>query len=120
VAVKVPELYGPSPLTFTVDVKALVMQSFGPKAVKVIVPCATFPAVVGLMTGVPGSLAVPPSVAVSLIVAGTFVVFDGVPAIVAWVASVGVTGVTLKHSLVLVEPAAGSLDPVTPVAVSPE
>jgi hypothetical protein len=119
-AVKLPELYGPSPLTFTVDVKALVLQSFGPKAVKVIEPCATFPAVVGLMTGVPGSLAVPVSVAVSLIVAGTLVVPDGVPVIVARVESVGVTGVTLKHSLVLVEPAAGSLELVTPTLGSPE
>ena len=84
------------------------------------VPFAGLPVVVGLITGLPGSLAVPLSEAVSLIVAGRFVLFDGVPAIVADVASVGVTGVTLKHSLVLVEPAAGSLELVTPTLGSPE
>jgi len=112
---KLPDGYDPLPFTFTVAVNATVVQLLGPNAVNVMVPFAGLPAVVGLMTGVPGSLAVPLSVAVSEIVAGRFVVFDGVPTIDAAVARVGVTGATLKHSAVLL-----SLEPGTPTEESPE
>ena len=72
---------------------ATVVQLFGPKAVKVIMPPAGLPAVVGLMTGVPGWLAVPVMVAVSLIALPSWT------GPLAWVVSVGVTGFTVKHSL---------------------
>jgi hypothetical protein len=95
-------VYCPSPLTFTaVGPKATVVQLLGPYAVKVMVPFARLPAVVGVMTGVPGSLAVPLSVAVSVMVAGRLVLAGGVPTIVADVTSVGVTGRTVKHSVAL-------------------
>ena len=58
-----------------------------------IVPPAARPAVVGLMTGVPGLFAVLPRVAVS--VTGFPKSTGPAP---AWVVSVGVRGVTLKHS----------------------
>ena len=68
VGVKLTGPYVPSPLTGTAaEVNATVVQLFGPYAVNVIVPSAGPPAVVGLITGVPGWLAVPDSVAVSLI-----------------------------------------------------
>src|SRR5215468_5215915 len=93
VGVKLTGPYVPSPLTARVVVNATVLQSFGPKAVKVMVPPAGPPAVVGLITGVPGSFAVPVSVAVSLM---------GLPSRTgpapALVASVGFTGFTVKHS----------------------
>ena len=106
----------PSPLTVNaLEVKATVLQSFGPRSVKVIVPPARAPAVVGLMTGVPGWFAVPERLAVS--VTGCPRSTELAPAAVP---KVGVTGVTLKHSLVLVEPAAGSLEAGTPTLGSPE
>ena len=64
---KLPEPYEPLPVTVTVFVYATVVQLFGPYAVKVMLPPAGPPAVVGLMTGLPGLFAVPPSDAVSLI-----------------------------------------------------
>ena len=68
VGVKLTGPYVPSPVMVTeVGPNATVVQLFGPKAVKVIMPPAGLPAVVGLMTGVPGWLAVPVMVAVSLI-----------------------------------------------------
>lgn len=94
---------------------ATVVQSLGPNRVNVIVPLADGPCEpVVFMTGEAGSLAVPDSVAVSV---------TGLPRRTlgpAAVVSVGVTGVTLKHSLVLLDPDPGSLDPGTPTAESPE
>ena len=71
-------------------------------------PPAGPPGVVGLMTGVPGLLAVPVRVAVSV---------TGLPMKTSGPADVlrsGFTGVTRKHSV-----AAESLDPGMPLAVSP-
>src|SRR2546425_9669819 len=96
----------PSPLTVRVSEKAMVVQLFGPKAVKLIVPPAAAPGVVGLMTGVPGSLAVPVNVAVSPIACPSWTGPD------ACVVSFGVTGVTVKHSVALLSEAFG-----TPVVV---
>src|SRR5215468_8246297 len=95
VGVKLAGPYVLSPLTATGDeVNATVVQLFGPKAVKVMVPPAGPPAVVGLITGVPGLFAVPVSVAVSVI---------GLPRVTgpapAMVVSVGVAGFTTKHSV---------------------
>src|SRR5712692_5069697 len=106
----------------------MVAQSFGPKAVKKIVPEALPPSVrFGLpiepsmpTPPVPGLLAVPVKVAMSLIMAGRLPsplmdVMD------ARVVSVGCRGVTLKHSLVLVSVGlVGSLDGGTPTSGSPE
>ena len=58
----------------------------------VIEPPAGPPAVVGLITGVPGLFAVPVSVALSLIVPPSWI------GPLACVVSVGVTGLTAKHS----------------------
>jgi hypothetical protein len=73
---------------------------------------------------VPGSLAVPPSVAVSLRVLPSthgFAVFPWLLTQLACVVSVAVIGLTLKHSLRFpVSVAAGSLDPGTPLLASPE
>src|SRR5438309_65239 len=88
-------VYVPLPMTVTAaDVVASVVQSSGPYSLKVIVPPAAAPAVpVVLMTGLAGWVAVPLSVAESLTVLPS-----GTPA-PAVVASVGVTGLTVKHSV---------------------
>ena len=65
--------------------------TFGPKSWKVIDPPAGEPTDPP-MTGLPGWLAVPLSVAVSLIGLLSRTVAE------AWVTSVGVTGPTVKHS----------------------
>jgi hypothetical protein len=100
----------PFPLTVTADdVKATVVQSFGPYAVNVIVPPAAGPAVpVRLITGLAGCVAVPDSVAVSLTELPRL---TSSPAVVA---RVGVTGLTVKHSVAL-----ESLEPGMPLAESP-
>src|SRR5437588_12912710 len=73
-------------------------------------PAALAPAVVGLMTGEPGCLAVPLMVAVSLIA------LPSVTAPLAAVVSVGCIGVTLKHSERLVA-LPGSAVSATPLVV---
>src|SRR2546426_2418024 len=93
---------------------ATVVQSFGPRAVKVIMPPAGLPAVVGLMTGVPGWFAVPVMVAVSLIALPSWTGPE------AWVLRFGVTGVTTKHSLVLVGLMFGSGSEASGTPVVPE
>src|SRR5438309_2191444 len=89
---------------------ATVVQLSGPNAVQLIVPPAGPPTVVGLITGLPGWLAVPRSVAVSLIA------WPSVTPALACVVSVGCTGVTLKHSVRLVV-LLGSDEFGTPVVV---
>ena len=92
------------PLTVTgEDVKATVVQLFGPYAVKVIVPPAGPPAVVGLIAGVPGLFAVRPRVALSLIALPSTT--GPAPACVD---SDGVTGAIVKHSLVVSSSASGT------------
>src|SRR6266498_4813091 len=105
VGVKLTGPYVPSPLTVTVVVNATVVQLFGPYAVKMMVPSAGAPSVVGLIAGVPGWFAVPVSVAVSLIGLPSWT--GPAPALVA---SCGVTGVTVKHSFT-----PSSVPPGTPV-----
>src|SRR5436190_10561139 len=71
------------------------VESSGPYALNVIEPPAAPPAFVGLITGVPGSFAVLPSVPVSLM---------GEPSATfaeALVDSVGASGLTVKHSVAL-------------------
>src|SRR6185436_1971746 len=104
------ELYVLFPLTATVgDVYASVVQSSGPYSLKVMVPPAAAPPVpVRLMTGSAGWVAVPPSVAESVTALPRR---TSAPAVVA---SVGVTGFTVKHSDAL-----ESLDPGMPLAESP-
>ncbi len=74
-----------------------VVQLFGPKSLNVIVPPAGAPATDGLIAGVPGWFAVPLRVAVS--VTGCPRRTGPGPAVVI---KVGVTGLTVKHSLGLV------------------
>src|SRR6266498_698224 len=102
VGVKLTGPYVPSPLTVTVVVNATVVQLFGPYAVKMMVPSAGAPSVVGLIAGVPGWFAVPVSVAVSVIRLPST---TSGPAVVA---SAGVTGVTVKHSFTPVSSASGT------------
>src|SRR5262249_5883887 len=59
-AVSHPVGYVPSPkIVLVTGPKATVVQPFGPTAAQVMSPPAAAPAVVGLMTGLPGWLAVP-------------------------------------------------------------
>ena len=98
------------PLTVTADdVYATVVQLPGPYSVNVIVPPAGDPPVpVRLMIGLAGWVAVPPKAAESLTAVPKLT-----PAL-AVVASVAVTGLTVKHSV-----DAESLEPGMPFAESP-
>ena len=103
-------VYVPLPLTGTAaDVYASVVQLPGPYSLKVMVPDAAAPPVpVRLMTGSAGWVAVPLSAAESV---------TAVPSVTpgpAVVDKVGVTGVTMKHSV-----ADESLELGIPFAASP-
>jgi hypothetical protein len=103
-------LYVPFPLTATgVDVYARVVQLPGPYSLKVIVPPAAAPAApVRLITGFAGWVAAPLNAAESV----TALPSDTPgPAVVA---NVGVTGVTVKHSV-----AEESAEVGIPLAASP-
>src|SRR5262249_31996714 len=76
---------------------ARVLQLSGPKTFQVIEPPAAAPGVIGLITGLPGWFAVPVIVAVSLIELPSVTV-----PLATCVVSCGVTGFTVKHSVVLV------------------
>jgi hypothetical protein len=104
------ELYTPFPLTGTVgDVYASDVQLFGPYSLNVIVPPAGAPAVLlRLIGGLVGCVAVSPRVAESE------TALPRKTSVLAVVARLGVTGVTVKHS-----PVDESLDPGIAFAASP-
>ena len=102
-----------------------VAQLFGPKRLKVIVPPATPPKVTGCVGSpidpspnppVPGLFAVPVRLAESLIELPS-----KIGLVLACVESAGVTGVTVKHSVVEMSVGLfGSLEGGTPAVESPE
>ena len=76
-----------------VSTQTAVDVAVGPYSLNVMVPPAGPPAVVGLMTGVPGWFAVPVRCALSVIDAPGDTVATGTLVVIS-----GVTGLTVKHS----------------------